>query len=289
MIAAIGTVASVPAAHAHEDAPPPAEVADDVFDKVPLVTEGLADPFELDVAEDGRVVYIQRTGQVKVLEQDTLRQFTALDLDYGLDLLTQSDGLLGLTLDNDFVENGWVYLLWSDPDVATMNLSRFTMGPDNVIDRGSEKRLLDFTIWRGEGRANSHMAGSLAMGPDGNLYVATGDNTDPFNQQGYTPIDERPGRRAYDAQATSANTDDLRGKILRITPQDDGTYTVPEGNLFPPGRRTRGPRSTAWASATRSASPSILRPVPSWSVTTGPTPGWRTRCGVRKGWSSSSG
>ncbi len=238
MAVAIGTLApvTIAAAHEHEGA----QGEQDVFDKVPLVTEGLADPFELDVAEDGRVVYIQRTGQVKVLEQDTLRQFTALDFGYSLDLLRQSDGLLGLTLDNDFTENGWLYLLWSDPAVPKMNLSRFTMGPDNTIDRASEKRLLDFTIWRGEGRANSHMAGSLAMDPDGNLYVATGDNADPFNQQGYTPIDERPGRRAYDAQATSANTNDLRGKILRITPQDDGTYTIPEGNLFSPG--TEGAR-----------------------------------------------
>ena len=40
------------------------------------------------------------------------------------------------------------------------------------------------------------------MGPDGNLYVATGDNADPFDQQGYTPIDERPGRRAWDGAVT---------------------------------------------------------------------------------------
>ena len=70
------------------------------------------------------------------------------------------------------------------------------------------------------------------MGPDGDLYVATGDNTDPFEQSGFTPIDQREGRRALDAQATSANTNDLRGKVLRITPQDDGTYSVPDGNLF---------------------------------------------------------
>ncbi|GAA2224640.1 hypothetical protein GCM10010413_18340 [Promicromonospora sukumoe] len=211
------------------------------FDKVPLVTEGLADPFELDVADDGRVVYIQRTGQVVVLDQETLRQTTALDLDYSLDLLQQSDGLLGLTLDDDFTENGWLYLLWSDPDVAKMNLSRFTMGPDDTIDPTSEKRLLDFTIWRGEGRANSHMAGSLAMGPDGDLYVATGDNSDPFDQAGYTPIDEREGRRGWDAQGTSANTNDLRGKVLRITPEDDGTYSVPDGNLFAPGTEDTRP------------------------------------------------
>lgn len=210
------------------------------FEKIPLVTEGLSDPFELDVADDGRVVYIQRTGAVKVVEQDTLRETTALDLDYSLDLLSQSDGLLGMTLDEDFTENGWLYLLWSDPDVAKMNLSRFTMGPDSTIDRASEERLLDYTIWRGEGRANSHMGGSVAMGPDGNLYVATGDNADPFDQEGYTPIDEREGRRAWDAQGTAANTDDLRGKVLRITPQDDGTYTVPDGNLFEPG--TEGTR-----------------------------------------------
>jgi PKD repeat protein/glucose/arabinose dehydrogenase len=236
LVVALGALVPASTAATAHDVPAGSDHAETTeFDKVPLVTEGLADPFELDVAEDGRVVYIQRTGQVVVLEQDTLRRTTALDLDYSLDLLTQSDGLLGLTLDDDFADNGWLYLLWSDPDVARMNLSRFTMGPDNIIDPASEERLLDFTIWRGEGRANSHMAGSLAMGPDGDLYVATGDNADPFDQQGYTPIDERPGRRAWDAQGTSANTNDLRGKVLRITPEDDGTYSIPEGNLFAPG------------------------------------------------------
>jgi PKD repeat protein len=73
------------------------------------------------------------------------------------------------------------------------------------------------------------------MGKDGNLYAAIGDNTDPFESSGYTPIDERAGRRAFDAQGTSGNTNDLRGKILRIRPQADGTYTVPAGNLFAPG------------------------------------------------------
>lgn len=236
LVVALAALIPTPTAATAHDVPAGTDHAEtSEFDKVPLVTEGLRDPFELDVAEDGRVVYVQRTGQVVVLEQETLRQTIALDLDYSLDLLTQSDGLIGMTLDNDFAENGWLYLLWSDPDVAKMNLSRFTMGPDSTIDPASEKRLLDYTIWRGEGRANSHMAGSVAMGPDGDLYVATGDNSDPFDQQGYTPIDERPGRRAWDAQGTAANTNDLRGKVLRITPQDDGTYSVPQGNLFAPG------------------------------------------------------
>ncbi|MEK8228238.1 hypothetical protein NKG05_22470 [Oerskovia sp. M15] len=37
---------------------------------------------------------------------------------------------------------------------------------------------------------------------------------------------------------------------MRITMKDDGTYTVPDGNLFAPGRTRPDPRSTRWASAT---------------------------------------
>ena len=53
-----------------------------------------------------------------------------------------------------------------------------------------------------------------------------------YKRQGYTPIDERNGRVGFDAQETSANTNDLRGKILRIKPLADGSYEIPDGNLF---------------------------------------------------------
>ena len=52
---------------------------------------------------------------------------------------------------------------------------------------------------------------------------------------GYAPIDERANRQLYDAQRSAANTNDLRGKILRIKPEDDGSYSIPEGNLFAEG------------------------------------------------------
>ena len=77
--------------------------------------------------------------------------------------------------------------------------------------------------------------GSLEFGPDGNLFLSIGDNTNPFNSNGFAPIDERPLRTAWDARRSSSNTNDLRGKILRIKPKKDGGYTIPEGNLFPPG------------------------------------------------------
>ena len=78
-----------------------------------------------------------------------------------------------------------------------------------------------------------HVGGDIVFDGEGNLYLSTGDDTNPFQSGGYTPIDERAGRNpAFDAQRTSANTNDLRGKVLRITPTDGGGYTIPEGNLF---------------------------------------------------------
>ncbi|MET7621595.1 ThuA domain-containing protein [Streptomyces sp. NPDC005408] len=204
------------------------------FQRTPLATSDLADPFEIAVAPDRRVFFIQRTGKVKVIDQQTLKVTTALDFAYTPEMTSQSDGLLGLALDPDFGKNNWLYLLNSDKTEKRINLSRFTV-TGNTIAPASEKRLLAIPTWRGEGRANSHMAGSITFDKSGNLYVATGDNTDPFASDGFAPIDEGEGRRAWDAQGTAGNTNDLRGKILRITPKDDGTYSVPEGNLFAPG------------------------------------------------------
>ncbi|WP_436497108.1 ThuA domain-containing protein [Actinokineospora sp. HUAS TT18] len=204
------------------------------FQRTTLVGQDLADPFELAVAPDRRVFYIQRTGALKVIDQSTLAVTTLLDFAYTPEMTSQSDGLLGLTIDNNFATNGWIYLLWSDKTLKQLNLSRFTVA-NNAVALSSEKRLLTIPTFRGEGRANSHMGGSIAMDKAGNLYAAIGDNIDPFASSGFTPIDERDGRRAYDAQGTSGNTNDFRGKVLRIRPQADGTYTIPSGNLFTAG------------------------------------------------------
>ncbi|MET8912033.1 ThuA domain-containing protein [Micromonospora sp. NPDC004551] len=209
------------------------------FERIPLVNQDLSDPFELAVAPDRRVFYIERTGALKVVNQDTLAVTTLLDFAYTPEQTSQSDGLLGMTLDRHFADNNWLYLLWSDRVAKQLNLSRFTVDGDSV-SLASEKRLLTIPTWRGEARANSHMGGSVTMDQQGNLYAAIGDNTDPFESSGFTPIDERAGRRAYDAQGTAGNTNDLRGKILRIKPLPNGKYAIPDGNLFAPGtERTR--------------------------------------------------
>ena len=75
----------------------------------------------------------------------------------------------------------------------------------------------------------------MVFDSQGNLYASTGDNTHPGESDGFTPVDERDGRGPWNALKSAANPNDLRGKILRVHPEKDGTVTIPKGNLFPPG------------------------------------------------------
>ena len=197
----------------------------------------LKDPMELAVAADGRVFYAQRDGVVKVWKPDTKSSVVIgkLDVFTGLE-----DGLLGITIDPNFLKNGWIYLNHSLPETGadkngqkagTNRISRFTLKGD-TLDLSSEKVMIDIATQREQ---CCHSGGSLAFDAQGNLYASAGDNTNPFESDGFSPHDERPGRSPWDAQKSSANANDLRGKILRVTPQPDGTVKIPKGNLFPPG------------------------------------------------------
>ena len=97
---------------------------------------------------------------------------------------------------------------------------------------GSEEQIIDVPVDRG---ICCHVGGDIVFDADGNLYLSTGDDTNPFESDGYTPIDEREGRNpAFDAQRTSANTNDLRGKILRINPLE--TPVGEDGGVEHPDR-----------------------------------------------------
>jgi len=204
------------------------------FEKVTL-DDDTANPMELDIADDGRVFYIERDGRVQILKPATGTTVLAGVIPV---TLSQENGLLGIQLAPDFEQSGWVYLFYSAlPDSSnTQVIARFKVENDQ-LDLQSEQRILTFLHQRAQ---CCHSAGSLYFGPDASLYISTGDNTNPFASDGYTPIDERPGREAWDAQRTSANTNELNGKILRIKPLENPigepgvgrTYTIPEGNLF---------------------------------------------------------
>ena len=195
------------------------------FSKNVLVSN-LVEPMELDLLGEGRIVFIERGGAVKIHDESSgaTETIATFDVFSGLE-----EGLLGVAVDPDYASNNWVYFFYSSPDVPEIRLSRFEL-TGNTLDFESEKMLLSVPVQRDE---CCHVGGSVEFGPDGNLFVSIGDNTNPHDT-GYGPIDEREDRSPWDAQKSSANTADLRGKILRIKPQADGTYSIPEGNLFPP-------------------------------------------------------
>ena len=195
--------------------------------EVTVLTAGLAQPMEFEVGPDGLVYFIELGGKLKVLRPQT-GEVTLLG---ELNITTeQENGLIGMALDPNFIENHWIFLQYSPPNYPGQHISRFTL-VDGKLDLTTEKLLFKFEEQRKE---CCHHAGSLEFGPRGELFIAAGDNTNPFNDsEGYAPIDERPDRSAWDAQRSAANSRSGSGKILRIKPLPDGTYEVPEGNLFP--------------------------------------------------------
>ncbi|MBA3936765.1 MAG: ThuA domain-containing protein [Planctomycetes bacterium] len=191
-------------------------------------------PMELSVAADGRVFWCGKFGVISCYKPDTKAVVEVAKLPtYSLrsgEKGNTEDGCIGIVLDPDFMTNHWVYILRAMPgEAAEEHLARFTVSGD-TIDLASEKTLLVVKDCR---TIVGHCGGCLSFGPGGNLYMSCGDNTTPFESDGFSPMDYRePGK---DARGSASNTMDLRGKILRIHPEADGTYTIPKGNLFAPG------------------------------------------------------
>jgi cytochrome c len=192
----------------------------------------LDEPMQLAVLPDRRVLLIERKGRMKLYDPATERSRVI----HRYDVCTRGnyeDGLLGLALAPDFVQSHWVYLYYSPGSACErpQTLSRFRWLGDS-LDLASEQIILEVPVQR---ETCCHSGGDIAFGPDSCLWLSTGDNTSSKASDGYTPIDERPGRGPFDAQKSSANTHDLRGKILRIRPHDSlPSYEIPADNLFPP-------------------------------------------------------
>jgi cytochrome c len=213
------------------------------FKKI-VLTEETMDPTALSVAQNGKVYFAEDIGTIKVYDPDSKSVSVVGELKV---FSCGEEGLIGMVLDPDFLINGWIYVnrsmsdymnlpcseVYKNPELRFEDptshqvISRFTVVND-TLDLSSEKVLL-----KAPNQHMRHIGGSLAFDGAGNLYISIGENTHPGFLNPYAPLDERPGRKNYDTQRTSANTKDFRGKILRIHPEDDGSYTIPEGNLFP--------------------------------------------------------
>lgn len=212
------------------------------------------EPMSLAVLPDRSVLHTSRDGTLRLTDASGATKVAGkLDV-YSHD----EEGLQGVGIDPDFAENRAIYLYYAPPldtpagdapedgtaaDFAPFDginqLSRFTLGEDGTLDQASEKKILDVKTSRG---TCCHVGGDIDFDADGNLYLSTGDDTNPFASDGYTPIDERDTRNpAFDAQRSAGNSNDLRGKILRVKVKEDGSYTIPDGNLFAPGTEKTRP------------------------------------------------
>ncbi len=199
-----------------------------------VIDFNLNEPTEMAVLPDGRIIFIERKGEVKLYtpEDEKISTIDTFKVNTKFE-----DGMIGITADPAFSQNNWIYVFYSHPERSANVLSRFVFR-DNKVDKASEVVVLEVPTQR---ETCCHTGGSLAFGPGGNLYMSTGDNTSPFESNGYSPSDERPGRSPFDAQKSASNTNDLRGKILRIHMEADGTYSIPEGNLFAKGEPNTRP------------------------------------------------
>ena len=163
--------------------------------KVDVVAEGLEVPWEIAFMPDGRALVTERPGRIRMfdgaLEDDPVAE---------VDVSNQGEGgLLGLALDPDFADNGLVYLYFTTPEA--MKLERWQFTGDGMR---READLIDGTIQAG----TVHDSGRIAFGPDGDLYVATGEAGQPELAQ---------------------DPDSLNGKYLRLTPEQyHGGPSVPE-------------------------------------------------------------
>lgn len=207
-----------------------------------VLSEGeFFEPTEMTILPNLDILIAQRRGELMLYSQETkqLSQVGFLDVYHstGIPKVNAEEGFMGLTADPDFEKNNYIYAFYSPIDTSVNRLSRFEF-KNNKLDLQSEKVILQFYSQRG---ICCHTGGSLSFGKDNLLYLSTGDNSTPFDEagqpfvnRGYAPLDSRPGHEQYDAARSSGNSNNLRGKILRIKINNDGTYSIPEGNLFSP-------------------------------------------------------
>ncbi len=265
VLALTGLAAATAPATAHDGvdhgSEPGAEAALDWsnYEKI-LLTKDVGEPIDLAILPDGKILHTARNGDVRLTDPQT--GVTAVTNKVPV-YANSEDGLQGIAVDPNFAENNWVYLVYAplsgtpagsapnalpagadasywDQWKGVNRLSRFQW-TGSGLDMASEQKILDVEVQRGQ---CCHVGADIDWDGDGNLYLSTGDNTPASapGANGFAPNNDAPGMNpGLDSRRGAGNTNDLRGKILRITVQEDGSYTIPEGNLFPVGTEKTRP------------------------------------------------
>lgn len=175
----------------------------------PILTHGLHQPVFIGHAGDHRLFILEQPGRIRILERRTLLSPPFLDIS-GRVAFGGERGLLGLAFHPDFRNNGRFFVNYSrNPDGATI-LAEFQVSPHPNQALPHEKILLVIPQPYG-----NHNGGMLAFGPDGYLYMATGDGGAGGD----------PGNRGQNPQT-------LLGKILRMDIDAADPYGIPADNPF---------------------------------------------------------
>lgn len=180
-----------------------------------LFASGLNRPVNIKHAGDDRLFIVEQDGLIKIINANgTINNTPFLDIDSRVGSFGNEQGLLGLAFHPDYDSNGYFFVNYTNNSGNTV-VSRFSRNSTNLSLADSNSELVIITFSQPFG---NHNGGELQFGPDGYLYIATGD-----------------GGSGGDPQNNSQNTNNLLGKLLRIN-VDNSTvsnpYAVPSDNPF---------------------------------------------------------
>jgi glucose/arabinose dehydrogenase len=203
------------AARAATQSPPPREEAQAGGYRLAKVAGNLGDALFVTSApgQPGRLYVVQQSGRIRILERGRMRG-TFLNLS-GIVTAGGEQGLLGLAFHPNYARNGRFFVYYTDRS-ADQRVVEYRRASAARANPGSARGLLTM-----QDPYSNHNGGHLAFGPDGHLYIGTGD-----------------GGSGGDPEDNGQSPDTLLGKLLRIDVNSRGggrAYGIPDGNPYARG------------------------------------------------------
>jgi glucose/arabinose dehydrogenase len=185
------------------------------FEVLSLSGPALSQPVDImgNGSGSSKLYVVEKRGTVRVIDGTTVQ--SAFFLDIQTQVMNSGErGLLGMAFHPNYPDSPYVYVNYVITGTITNRISRFTVDPEtDYAIEGSQLPLFEVT-----GVQSNHKAGDLAFGPDGYLYIGTGD-----------------GGGGGDPAEAGQNLETLLGKILRIdvnTTTGNLNYGIPPSNPF---------------------------------------------------------